>query len=26
MAQGGCPYTRDGASGMPGTGGPGYNI
>ncbi len=26
MAQGGCPNTRDGASGMPGTGGPGYNI
>ena len=23
MAQGGCPNTRDGASGMPGTGGPG---
>ena len=26
MAQGGCPNTRDGASGMPGTGGPGYTI
>ncbi|MBK16945.1 MAG: peptidyl-prolyl cis-trans isomerase [Prochlorococcus sp. SP3034] len=26
MAQGGCPNTRQGASGMPGTGGPGYNI
>ena len=26
MAQGGCPYTRTGSSGMPGTGGPGYNI
>ena len=26
MAQGGCPNTRKGASGMPGTGGPGYNI
>tara|TARA_B100000945_G_scaffold276974_1_gene241942 strand:- start:228 stop:665 length:438 start_codon:yes stop_codon:yes gene_type:complete len=26
MAQGGCPNTRDGASGMPGTGGPGYKI
>ncbi len=26
MAQGGCPNTRNGASGMPGTGGPGYNI
>ena len=26
MAQGGCPNTRDGAYGMPGTGGPGYNI
>ena len=26
MAQGGCPNTRDGVSGMPGTGGPGYNI
>ena len=26
MAQGGCPNTREGASGMPGTGGPGYNI
>ena len=26
MAQGGCPNTRDGASGMPGTGGPGYSI
>ena len=26
MAQGGCPNTRDGSSGMPGTGGPGYSI
>ena len=26
MAQGGCPNTRSGASGMPGTGGPGYKI
>ena len=26
MAQGGCPNTRSGISGMPGTGGPGYNI
>ena len=26
MAQGGCPYTREGANGMPGTGGPGYSI
>ena len=26
MAQGGCPNTRKGSSGMPGTGGPGYNI
>ena len=26
MAQGGCPNTRVGESGMPGTGGPGYNI
>tara|TARA_Y100000589_G_scaffold77081_1_gene70907 strand:+ start:1389 stop:1826 length:438 start_codon:yes stop_codon:yes gene_type:complete len=26
MAQGGCPNTRTGASGMPGTGGPGYKI
>ena len=26
MAQGGCPHTRNGASGMPGTGGPGYKI
>ena len=26
MAQGGCPNTREGSSGMPGTGGPGYNI
>ena len=26
MAQGGCPNTREGASGMPGTGGPGYKI
>ena len=26
MAQGGCPNTRQGAKGMPGTGGPGYTI
>ena len=26
MAQGGCPNTREGSSGMPGTGGPGYKI
>ncbi len=26
MAQGGCPNTRVGSSGMPGTGGPGYKI
>ena len=26
MAQGGCPNTRSGSSGMPGTGGPGYAI
>ena len=26
MAQGGCPNTREGASGMPGIGGPGYTI
>ncbi len=26
MIQGGCPNTRDGASGMPGTGGPGYSV
>ena len=26
MAQGGCPNSREGSSGMPGTGGPGYNI
>ncbi len=26
MAQGGCPNTREGASGVPGTGGPGYSI
>lgn len=26
MIQGGCPNTREGASGMPGTGGPGYKI
>tara|TARA_B100000212_G_scaffold322464_1_gene281831 strand:- start:171 stop:608 length:438 start_codon:yes stop_codon:yes gene_type:complete len=26
MAQGGCPNTRSGSSGMPGTGGPGYKI
>ena len=24
MAQGGCPNTKEGANGMPGTGGPGY--
>ena len=26
MVQGGCPNTREGAKGMPGTGGPGYKI
>ncbi len=26
MAQGGCPNTRPGAKGVPGTGGPGYSI
>ncbi len=26
MVQGGCPNSRDGAKGMPGTGGPGYTI
>ena len=26
MAQGGCPNSRDGSRGMPGTGGPGYTI
>ena len=26
VIQGGCPNTRDGASGAPGTGGPGYSI
>lgn len=26
MAQGGCPHSREGASGMPGTGGPGWAI
>src|SRR3990170_7305181 len=26
MIQGGCPNSRDGAKGMPGTGGPGYKI
>ena len=26
MAQGGCPNTRAGSPGMPGTGGPGYKI
>ncbi len=26
MAQGGCPNTREGSTGIPGTGGPGYNI
>lgn len=26
MAQGGCPNSRDGSTGQPGTGGPGYNI
>ena len=26
MAQGGCPHSREGASGVAGTGGPGYTI
>mgnify|MGYP001187225552 CR=1 FL=1 len=26
MAQGGCPNSREGSSGVPGTGGPGYTI
>lgn len=26
MVQGGCPNSKDGATGMPGTGGPGYKI
>lgn len=26
VIQGGCPNSRDGASGIPGTGGPGHNI
>ena len=26
VIQGGCPNTKDGATGMPGTGGPGYKI
>lgn len=26
VIQGGCPNTREGATGVPGTGGPGYNI
>lgn len=26
MVQGGCPNSREGAAGMPGTGGPGYQI
>ncbi len=26
MIQGGCPNSREGSSGMPGTGGPGYTI
>jgi peptidyl-prolyl cis-trans isomerase B (cyclophilin B) len=26
VLQGGCPNTREGATGMPGTGGPGYKI
>ena len=26
MAQGGCPNSREGVNGMPGTGGPGYSI
>ena len=26
MIQGGCPYTKDGAKGIPGTGDPGYKV
>lgn len=26
MVQGGCPNTREGSTGMPGTGGPGYKV
>lgn len=26
MIQGGCPNTKEGATGMPGTGGPGHNV
>ncbi|MDR0902051.1 MAG: peptidylprolyl isomerase [Opitutaceae bacterium] len=26
MVQGGCPNTKEGASGLPGTGGPGYQV
>ena len=26
MIQGGCPNTKEGANGAPGTGGPGYNV
>ena len=26
MIQGGCPNSKEGAKGMPGTGGPGYKI
>ena len=26
MVQGGCPHTKEGETGMPGTGGPGYKI
>jgi peptidyl-prolyl cis-trans isomerase B (cyclophilin B) len=26
VIQGGCPYTKEGAKGRPGTGGPGWNI
>ena len=26
MAQGGCPNTKEGSNGVPGTGGPGYSI
>lgn len=26
MVQGGCPHTREGAKGMPGTGGPGWTV
>ena len=26
VIQGGCPNTKEGANGMPGTGGPGYNV